>query len=134
MLDGDNVNYDMERGFTRHPIEDNNDKGNFQTSAGAQVKGQCDKCPFRLRANSRSESLNFTFSLFYVFLKTVQVFLSHFKSLSSSSKNKAICYLEQKMSSLSVKKSGWLLQIVWRRSYNTPNYLRPTTASKLKKT
>ena len=27
LLDGDNVNYDMERGFSRHPIDDNNDKG-----------------------------------------------------------------------------------------------------------
>ena len=27
LLDGDSVNYDMERGFTRHPIDDNSDKG-----------------------------------------------------------------------------------------------------------
>ena len=27
LLDGDTVNYDMERGFTRHLIDDNNDKG-----------------------------------------------------------------------------------------------------------
>ncbi len=24
LLNGDNINYDMERGFTRHPIEDKN--------------------------------------------------------------------------------------------------------------
>jgi len=27
LLDGDTTNYDMERGFTRHPIDDSNDKG-----------------------------------------------------------------------------------------------------------
>ena len=27
LLDGDSSNYDMERGFTRHPIDDNSDKG-----------------------------------------------------------------------------------------------------------
>ena len=27
LLDGDNVNYDLDRGFTRHPIDDNNGQG-----------------------------------------------------------------------------------------------------------
>ena len=27
LLDGDSSNYDMERGFTRHPIDDNSEKG-----------------------------------------------------------------------------------------------------------
>ena len=27
LLDGDTSNYDMERGFTRHPIDDTNEKG-----------------------------------------------------------------------------------------------------------
>ena len=27
LLDGDTANYDMERGFTRHPIDDTNEKG-----------------------------------------------------------------------------------------------------------
>lgn len=27
LLDGDNSNYDLDRGFTRHPIDDNNGQG-----------------------------------------------------------------------------------------------------------
>ena len=27
LLDGDSSNYDMERGFTRHPIDDSSEKG-----------------------------------------------------------------------------------------------------------
>ncbi len=27
LLDGDTTNYDMERGFSRHPIDENQDKG-----------------------------------------------------------------------------------------------------------
>jgi BTB/POZ domain-containing protein 9 len=27
LLDGDTTNYDMERGFSRHPIDDTQDKG-----------------------------------------------------------------------------------------------------------
>ena len=31
LLDGDSSNYDMERGFTRHPIDDNSDNNSFFT-------------------------------------------------------------------------------------------------------
>ena len=27
LLDGDSVNYDLDRGFTRHPIEDSDERG-----------------------------------------------------------------------------------------------------------
>ena len=36
LLDGDSTNYDMERGFTRHPIDDNNDKAGIVVKLGMQ--------------------------------------------------------------------------------------------------
>ena len=36
LLDGDSTNYDMERGFTRHPIDDSNDKAGIVVKLGMQ--------------------------------------------------------------------------------------------------